>query len=125
MSRVLAALSAVTLAALALPTAASAGCFNCYVPPQPCYTCYQQQVVPPQYRTYNETVMVAPGRVVAHETPAQYQTVMVPKTVMVAPPSVQYERLPPQFATVQRTEMVAPAQTYMVPVRPRCGNCGW
>ena len=22
-------------------------------------------------------------------------------------------------------EMVAPAQTYMVPVRPRCGNCGW
>jgi len=125
MSRVLAALSAVTVLALALPTAASAGCGNCYVPPQPCVTCYQQQVVPPQYRTVNETVMVAPGRVIAHRAPARYRTVMVPRTVMVAPPSVQYERIPAQYATVQRTEMVAPAQTYMVPVAPRCGNCGW
>jgi hypothetical protein len=99
MSRVLAALSAVTLAALSLPTTASAGCYNCYAPPQPCVTCYQQQVVPPQYRTINQTVMVAPGRMVAHRTPAQYQTVMVPRTVMVAPPSVQYEQIPAQYAT--------------------------
>jgi hypothetical protein len=35
--------------------------------------------------------MVSPGAVVAHRTPAQYQTVMVPQTVMVAPPSVAYE----------------------------------
>jgi len=28
--------------------------------------------------------MVSPGRVIAHRTPAQYRTVMVPKTVMVA-----------------------------------------
>ncbi|HMK81112.1 MAG TPA: hypothetical protein VK438_15760 [Xanthobacteraceae bacterium] len=124
MSRVLAALSTVTLLALSLPTTASAGCSNCYAPP-PCATCYQQQVVPPQYRTYNETVMVAPGRVIAHRTPAQYRTVLVPKTVMVAPESVQYEQLPPQYATVQRTELVAPAQTYLVPVAPRCGSCGW
>ena len=124
MSRVSAALCAAALVAFALPTAASAGCSNCYVS-QPCTTCYQQQYVPPQYRTYNETVMVAPGRVVAHRTPAQYETVMVPKTVMVAPEGVQYEQIPPQYANVQRTEMVAPAQTYMVPVRPRCGNCGW
>jgi len=107
MSRVFAALSTAALLALSLPTAASAGCANCYVPaPQPCVTCYQQQVVPPQYRTYNETVMV-------------------PKTVMVEPEGVQYEDVPPQYATVQRTEMVAPARAYMVPVRPRCGNCGW
>lgn len=124
MSRVLAALSAAALVAFALPTTASAGCANCYAPP-PCITCYQQQYVPPQYRSYNETVMVAPGRVVAHRTPAQYQTVMVPRTVMVAPEGVQYEQIPPQYATVQRTEMVAPAQTYIVPVRPRCGNCGY
>lgn len=124
MSRVLAALSAAALVAFALPTTASAGCANCYTPP-PCVTCYQQQYVPPQYRSYNETVMVAPGRVVAHRTPAQYQTVMVPRTVMVAPEGVQYEQIPAQYATVQRTEMVAPAQTYVVPVRPRCGNCGW
>jgi hypothetical protein len=124
MSRVLAALSAAALVAFALPTTASAGCANCYTPP-PCITCYQQQYVPPQYRSYNETVMVAPGRVVAHRTPAQYQTVMVPRTVMVAPEGVQYEQIPPQYATVQRTEMVAPAQTYIVPVRPRCGNCGY
>src|SRR5262249_15264057 len=125
MSRVFAALFATAIAAAALPTAAFAGCGNCYVPPAPCYTCYQQQVVPPQYRTVQETVMVAPGRVVAHRTPAQYETVMVPKTVMVAPPSVQYERLPAQYATRERVEMVAPAQAYYVPVRPRCGNCGY
>jgi hypothetical protein len=125
MSRVYAALFATAIAA-AIPTAASAGCANCYVPaPQPCVTCYQQQVVPPQYRTYEETVMVSPGRTIAHRTPAQYQTVMVPKTVMVAPEGVEYEQVPAQYATRQRVEMVAPAQTYMVPVRPRCGNCGW
>ena len=124
MSRVLAALTAAAFVALAAAPA-SAGCANCYVPPQPCVTCYQQQVVPPQYRTVNETVMVAPGRRIAHRTPAQYQTVMVPQTVMVAPEGVQYEEVPPQYATVQRTEMVAPARAYMVPVRPRCGNCGY
>jgi hypothetical protein len=126
MSRVFAALSTAALLGLALPTAASAGCANCYVPaPQPCVTCYQQQVVPAQYRTVNETVMVSPGRRVAHRIPARYETVMVPKTVMVAPEGVQYEDIAPQYATVQRTEMVAPARAYMVPVRPRCNNCGW
>ena len=125
MSRVLAAVSAAALLAFALPTTASAGCANCYAPPPPCVTCYQQQYVPPQYRTYNETVMVAPGRRIAHRTPARYETVMVPKTVMVEPEGVQYEDVPPEYATVQRTEMVAPARAYMVPVRPRCGNCGW
>jgi hypothetical protein len=125
MSRVHAALFATAVAAAALPTAASAGCYNCYAPPQPCATCYQQQVMPPQYRAVQETVMVAPGRVIAHRTPAQYQTVMVPRTVMVAPEGVQYEQVPAQYATRERVEMVAPARAYYVPVRPRCGNCGY
>src|SRR5882672_4854387 len=107
MSRVYAALFAAAVA-VALPTAASAGCYNCYAPPQPCVTCYQQQVVPPQYRAVQETVMVAPGRVIAHRTPAQYRTVMVPQTVMVAPEGVAYERTAPQYATQERVEMVAP-----------------
>ena len=90
MSRVYAALIASAVTAMALPTAASAGCYGCYTPPpQPCATCYQRQVVPPQYRAVQETVMVAPGGVVAHRTPAQYRTVMVPQTVMVAPEGVQ------------------------------------
>ncbi|ABD05593.1 conserved hypothetical protein [Rhodopseudomonas palustris HaA2] len=122
MSRLAAAIIT-ALAAVALPTAASA-CYGCYTPP-PCHTCYQQQVVPPQYRTVEETVMVAPGRVVAHRTPAQYRTVMVPKTVMVAPEGVEYERIPPRYATRERVEMVAPARVYYAPVRPRCGGCGW
>lgn len=125
MSRIFAALLATTLAAAAIPTAASAGCGNCYVPPQPCVTCYQQQVIPPQYRTVQETVLVAPGRVIAHRTPAQYRTVMVPKTVMVAPEGVQYEQIAPQYATQERVEMVAPARAYYVPVAPRCGSCGY
>ena len=127
MSRVLAALSTAAFVALVAPTAAFANCYNCYAPPppQPCVTCYQQQVIPPQFQTYNETVMVSPGRRIAHRTPARYETVMVPKTVMVEPEGVQYEEVPPQYATVQRTEMVAPASAYVVPVRPRCGNCGW
>jgi hypothetical protein len=123
MSRVYAAL--ITAAALALPTAASAGCYGCYAPRQPCTTCYQQQVTPPQYRTVEETVMVSPGAVVAHRTPAQYRTVMVPQTVMVAPEGVQYERIAPQYGVRQHVEMVEPAHTYYVPVAPRCGNCGY
>ena len=125
MSRVYAAMIASAVAAIALPTAASAGCYGCYAPPPPCATCYQQQIVPPQYRTVQETVMVSPGAVVAHRTPAQYRTVMVPRTVMVAPEGVQYEQIPAQYDVRQRVEMVAPARAYYVPVAPRCGNCGY
>ena len=124
MSRVYAALIASAVAAVALPTAASAGCYSCYTP-QPCATCYQQQVTPPQYRTVQETVMVSPGSVIAHRTPAQYRTVMVPQTVMVAPEGVQYERIAPQYGVRQRVEMVEPAHTYYVPAAPRCGTCGY
>ena len=98
MSRVIAAAFATVLVAAAIPTAASAGCYSCYAPPQPCCVQYQQQVAPAQYRTVQETVMVSPGRVIAHRTPAQYRTVMVPQTVMVAPEGVQYDRTPPQYA---------------------------
>lgn len=108
-----------------MTTAASAGCYNCYAPPPPCTTCYQQQYVAPQYRTVEENVMVSPGSVVAHRTPAQYRTVMVPQTVMVAPPGVQYERIPPQYATRQRVEMVSPGYSYYAPVVPSCGHCGY
>ena len=125
MSRVYAALIASAVAAMAIPTAASAGCYNCYAPPQPCTTCYQQQIAPAQYRTVQETVMVAPGGVIAHRTPAQYRTVMVPQTVMVAPEGVAYERTPPQYGVRQRVEMVAPARAYYVATQPRCNSCGY
>ena len=126
MSRVLTALFAASILA-AIPAAASAGCYTCYAPVQPtCGTCgYQEQVVPPQYRTVDETVMVSPGRTIAHRTPAQYRTVMVPRTVMVAPEGVEYEQVPPQYATQQRVEMVSPGYSYYAPVRPRCGSCGY
>jgi hypothetical protein len=91
----------------------------------PCATCYQQQYVPPQYRSVQETVMVSPGSVVAHRTPAQYQTVMVPQTVMVAPPGVSYEQIPPQYATRERVEMVSPGYSYYTAVAPRCASCGY
>jgi hypothetical protein len=116
MSRVLTAVFAAAILAAAIPTAASAGCYGCYTPPQPCGTCYQPQVVPPQ---------VAPGRTIAHRTPAQYRTVMVPRTVMVAPEGVEYEQVPAQYATQQRVEMVSPGYSYYAPVRPRCGGCGY
>jgi hypothetical protein len=125
MSRIHTALIASALSLIALPTAATAGCYGCYAPPQPCGTCYQPQVIPPQYRTVQETVMVEPGRVIAHRTPAQYRTVMVPQTVMVAPEGVAYERIPPQYGVRERVEMVAPARTYYAPVAPRCSSCGY
>ena len=127
MSRVIAAAFATVLVAIALPTAASAQCSSCYAPPQPCCAQpqYQMQVAPPQYRTVQETVMVSPGRVIAHRTPAQYRTVMVPQTVMVAPEGVAYERTAPEYAIQERTEMVAPARSYYVPVAPRCSTCGY
>jgi hypothetical protein len=124
MSRVIAASFAAILVASALPTIASAGCSSCYTPP-PCTTCYQEQYVPPQYRTVPETVMVSPGAVIPHRTPAQYRTIMVPQTVMVAPEGVQYERVPPQYATRERVEMVSPGYSYYAPVAPRCSNCGY
>jgi hypothetical protein len=68
--------------------------------------------------------MVSPGSVVARRTPAQYQTVMVPRTVMVAPPGVAYEQVPPQYATRERVEMVSPGYSYTTAVAPRCGY-GW
>ena len=125
MSRVYAALIASALSLTVLPTTASAQCYGCYAPPPPCVTCYQPHVIPPQYRTVQETVMVEPGRVIAHHTPAQYRTVMVPRTVMVAPEGVQYERVPPQYAVREHVEMVAPARTYYALVVPRCGSCGY
>jgi len=124
MSRVIAAAFATALVAIVAPTAASAGCYSCYQP-QPCCQQYVQQVIPPQYRTVQETVMVAPGRVIAHRTPAQYRTVMVPQTVMVAPEGVQYQQIAPQYATQERVEMVAPARAYYAPVAPRCSTCGY
>ena len=125
MSRVIAAAFAGALAAIVAPTAASAGCYSCYQPQPCCQQQYVQQVIPPQYRTVQETVMVSPGRVIAHRTPAQYRTVMVPQTVMVAPEGVQYERTAPQYATQERVEMVAPARSYYAPVAPRCSTCGY
>lgn len=123
-SRVFAAALALATTALALPNTASAGCYSCYTPP-PCYTCYQRQVAPPQYRAVQETVQVSPGGVIAHRTPAQYRTVMVPQTVMVAPEGVQYEQIPAQYATRQRVEMVAPAREYYVAQPMRCASCGY
>jgi hypothetical protein len=124
MKKLIAAAMFAAFAAMAAPSVALAGCNNCYTPP-PCQTCYQQQIVPPQYRTVEETVMVSPGRVVARRTPAQYRTVMVPKTVLVEPSRVEYEQIPAQYATQQRVQMVAPARTYYMPVQPRCGSCGY
>src|SRR5438552_18674318 len=105
MFRTSAALIVSAIITAAMPSTASAYCQSCYTPPpQPCVTCYQQQVVPPQYRAVQETVMVSLGGVVAHRTPAQYRTVMVPQTVMVAPEGVAYDGIAPQYATHQRFE---------------------
>jgi hypothetical protein len=105
----------VAVAGMAIPTMASAGCT----------TCYQPQVIPPQYRTIERTVMVSPGHTVRRHRPAQYRTVMVPKTVMVAPARTEYRRIPAQYATQQRTVQVAPAQVYYAPVQVQtgCSTC--
>ena len=67
MFRKSASLLIAAIAVAALPSTASAFCESCYIPPpQPCTTCYQMQTVPPQYRTVQETVMVAPGGTIAH-----------------------------------------------------------
>ena len=123
-SQCFAAAAALTVAALALPSTASAGCYSCYTPP-PCYTCYQRQVAPPQYRAFQETVQVSPGGVIAHRTPAQYRTVMVPQTILVVPEGVRYQQIPAQYATRQRIEMVAPAREYYVPQPTSCASCDY
>ena len=124
MIRVIAASFAAILAAAVVPTAASANCYNCYTP-QPCATCYQQQYVPPQYRSYQEPVMVSPGGYIPYRVPAQYRTVLVPQTVMVSPESVAYQQVPAQYAWQTRVQMVSPGYSYYTPAAPRCGSCGW
>ena len=76
MSRVIAATFATALAVAVIPTAASAGCYSCYQP-QPCCQQYQQVVAPAEYRTVQETVMVSPGRVIAHRSPPRYRTCLL------------------------------------------------
>src|SRR5436305_7109028 len=111
-----------------LPTSAQAGCGGCGAPlvspcgscapvVNPCSPCYRPAMVPAQYRTVYDTVVVAPARVVAHRVPARYG--VVNETVMVSPPSqawqstcacgresVQAVEIPAQYATVARTVMV-------------------
>jgi hypothetical protein len=125
---------AASLAASAafLPTAAQAGCWGCNVPVvspcgscaapvvNPCNPCYRHAMVPAQYRTVYDTVMVSPSRVIAHRVPARYE--VVNETVMVSPPSqtwqstcacgretLQAVEIPAQYGTVARTVMVEPA----------------
>lgn len=115
MKKSIIAATVVAAAGMAIPSMAQAGCT----------TCYQPQVIPPQYRTIERTVMVSPGHTVRRHRPAQYRTVMVPKTVMVAPARTEYRRIPAQYATQQRTVQVAPAQVYYAPVQVQtgCSTC--
>jgi hypothetical protein len=117
-----------------LPTSAQAGCGGCGAPlvspcgscaapvVNPCNPCYRPAMVPAQYRTVYDTVLVAPARAVAHRVPARYG--VVNETVMVSPPSqawqstcacgresVQAVEIPAQYATVARTVMVEPPHT--------------
>jgi hypothetical protein len=113
-----------------LPTAAQAGCWGCNVPlvshcgscapvVNPCNPCYRPAIVPAQYRTVYDTVMVAPAHVIAHRVPARYGTVN--ETVMVSPPgqawqstcacgreTLQAVEIPAQYASVAHTVMVEP-----------------
>lgn len=57
--------------------------------------------------------MVAPARRIPHYTAPRYETVMVPKTVMVEPAGVRYVEIPAEYRTVHRT-----VATYS-----RCGGC--
>jgi hypothetical protein len=109
-------------ASVVLPSAAIAGCGSCAAPVfNPCGSCYQPTVVPAQYRTVYDTVVVAPARVVARVVPARYG--VVNETVMVSPPSqtwqstcacgresLQAVEVPAQYATVVRTVLVEPAR---------------
>ena len=103
-----------------VPSAALAGCGSCAAPVfNPCGTCYRPVMVPAQYRTVYDTVVVAPARVVAHVVPARYG--VVNETVMVRPPSqvwqstcacgretLQAIEIPAEYSTVSHTVMVEP-----------------
>jgi hypothetical protein len=115
----IAAAFATAIAAAVVPTAASAGCYGCYAPQPCCQPEYQQHAVLPQYRTVQETVMVAPGRVIAHRTPARYRTIMEPRTMMAAHAPCPAIRDP----AARRNGRASPF--YYVPVAPRCSTCGY
>jgi hypothetical protein len=87
-------------------------------------------VVPAQYRTVYDTVVVAPARVAAHLVPARYG--VVNETVMVSPPgqawqstcgcgreTLQAVEVPAQYATVARTVLVERAHVVREVIPPQ------
>jgi hypothetical protein len=132
MSRFLCSALFIVFAAVSVaPNAAVAGCGSCAAPVfNPCGSCYQPTVVPAQYRTVYETVMVQPARVVAHVVPPRYG--VVNETVMVSPPSqvwqstcacgresLQAVEVPAQYATVAHTVLVERAHVVHEVVAPQ------
>jgi hypothetical protein len=131
MSRFLcSALFVVFAAAGVAPTPALAGCGSCAPVVNFCGSCYQPTVVPAQYRTVYDTVMVAPPRVVARVVPPRYG--VVNETVMVSPPSqvlqstcacgregLQAVEVPARYATVARTVTVERAHVVREVIPPQ------
>lgn len=119
------AAAAVVAAIFAVPLAGASqasaffqgnGCNHCAPAPQ-----VRQVVVPPQYRTVEQQVLVAPARKVRHLIPAVYGTVQ--QQVLVAPARVgwvaecgvcnaQWRQvlIPAQYQTVERQVIVTPAR---------------
>jgi len=131
MSRFLCSALFVAFAAASVaPTTALAGCGSCAPVFNPCGSCYRPTVIPPQYRTVYDTVLVAPPRVVAHVVPPRYG--VVNETVMVSPPSqvwqstcacgresAQAVEVPAQYATVAHTVLVERAHVVREVIPPQ------
>lgn len=68
--------------------------------------CYEKVVSPPVYGSVAEQVMVAPPRVIAHRTPAEFATVH--RTVTISPEHTVARHAPAEYSTVAETVMVSP-----------------
>ncbi len=109
-------ISTLTTSAIALAVLAGPSFAGDYCP-----TCYRKEISPPVYRTVQETVQIAPARVIAHRTPAEIG--MVRETVQVAPARQGWRRsidaygneimcletTPAQYTSVARPVVVRPA----------------
>jgi len=70
--------------------------------------CYREVIVPAQYRTVAETVMVTPERDVSHVVPAVVR--QVEESVVVSPARTIVHTVPAQYGVVAEDVLVAPAR---------------
>ena len=78
--------------------------------------CFAQVRTPPVFETYQEQIVVSPGRVESRQTPAQYE--WAERRVLVSPGREVRRWVPATYRSVTDTVVVSPATTRVEHIEP-------